>query len=79
SFQTLFAEGVTVTGQITNVQFSRDRGRVDYEYQYEGATYSGWNAISKNQRTRSLQAGKLVTLVVSKSNPKKAAIKDIYV
>lgn len=79
NFQSLFAQGTAVTGQITNVQFSRDRGRVDYAYQYEGVSYSGWNAVSKNKRTRSLEVGEAVTLLVSKDNPKKAAIKDIYV
>ncbi|HEX8227859.1 MAG TPA: DUF3592 domain-containing protein [Chloroflexia bacterium] len=79
NFQSLFAQGAAVTGQITNVQFSRDRGRVDYAYQYEGVPYSGWNAVSKNKRTRSLEVGEAVTLLVSKDNPKKAAIKDIYV
>lgn len=79
NFQSLFSEGAPVRGQVTNVQFSRDRGRVDYVYQYEGVPYSGWNAISKNKRTQGLEVGEAVTLLVSKGNPKKAVIRDIYV
>jgi len=79
SFQTLFAQGVQVTGRITSVSFFRDRGRVEYTYTYEGETYNGGNAIMKTGRTQALQPDTEVVLIVDRSNPKRALIRDLYV
>src|SRR5437016_2431693 len=60
SFQAAFARNVEVQGRITNISFFRDRGRVEYTYDYSGQTYHGGNAVMKTGRTRSLQEGEEV-------------------
>lgn len=79
SFQALFARGVEVPGRVASISFYRDRGRVEYAYTYEGNTYQGGNAIMKTGRTKALQPGDEVVLIVDKDNPKRALIRDLYV
>jgi hypothetical protein len=79
TFEAVFAAGVEVTGEITNLSFHRDRGRIEYIYSYEGQEYSGGNAIMKNSRTTTLQPGTPIVLVVDRANPRKALIRDLYV
>ena len=79
SFRSTYAGGLEVTGQITNISFSRDRGRVDYSYDYSGQMYRGWNAIMKTKRTKAMATGDNVVLMVDKGNPKRALIRDLYI
>jgi hypothetical protein len=79
SFQSVFARGRVVTGRIASVSFSRDRGRVEYSYEYSGQRYHGGNAIMKTKRTKALQEGDEVELIVDPENPKRALIRDLYV
>ncbi|TEU11420.1 MAG: DUF3592 domain-containing protein [Anaerolineales bacterium] len=79
SFQAMFTRGVEVPGRITNISFYRDRGRVEYAYTYQGQTYQGGNAVRKTGRTKALQPGGEVVLIVDRDNPKRALIRDLYV
>jgi hypothetical protein len=79
TIQTVFARGVEVRAQITNAFFYRDRGRVDYIYDYQGQTYQSGNAVTKTGHTKFLEPGHEVILVVAPENPKKAFIREFYV
>jgi hypothetical protein len=78
SFQTLFSRGIEVPGHITNIRFNRDRGRVEYTYTYQGQIYQTGNGIYKTKRTKALQQGDEIVLMVDQDNPKRALIRDIY-
>ncbi len=75
----VFGRGQTVTGVVEDVKFFRDRGSVVYVYHLDGQRYVGMNTINKTQRTTQLMKGVEVALVVDKSNPKRAFIRDLYV
>lgn len=74
-----FENGVEVEGMIKAIWLFRGRGRVEYQYQYEGIQYQSGNAIHKTEFARSLHEGQNVKLVVRKDKPNKALIKDMYV
>ena len=78
TIQKVFINGAEVTGKIESISFFRDRGNVVYSYQYDGKPYSGGNAIMKTARTKALSPGMEVILIVDKSNPKRALIRDLY-
>jgi len=78
SFQATFARSDEVVGHITSISFFRDRGRIEYTYDMGGQTYNGWNAVMKNKRTTSLSQGDEVVLLVDRSAPKRALIRDLY-
>jgi hypothetical protein len=74
----VFEYGQETPAVISGIAFFRDRGRVHYVYTFQGQKYTSSNAIMKNGRTRKLQVGDPVTLVVSRDQPKRAFIRDLY-
>lgn len=79
SIQQIFAKSVEVIGQVTNISFYKDRGRVEYSYTYQNKNYSGGNAIMKTGKTQQLRSGSQVMLLVNPDEPKQALIRDLYV
>ena len=73
-----FEYGWEVEGDVLDISFFRDRGRVSYIYTVQGERFQTSNAIMKNRTTRSLQSGQKVKIVVNRDNPKIAFIRDIY-
>lgn len=78
SFQIIFSRGIEVSSHITNIRFNRDRGRVEYTYTYQGQIYQAGNSIHKTKRTKALQQGDEVALMVDPDNPKQSLIRDLY-
>jgi len=79
SIQQMFSKSVEVAGQITNISFYKDRGRVEYSYTYQSQNHSGGNAIMKTGKTQQLRSGDQVVLLVNPDDPKRALIRDLYV
>jgi hypothetical protein len=79
TIQQLFSKGIEVVGQITNVSFYRDRGRIEYSYSHGGQAYAGGNAIMKTRQTQQLRSGNQVVLLVNPDEPKRALIRDLYI
>jgi hypothetical protein len=73
-----FANSELVMGTIVMIGFFRDRGRVEYIYNFNGQDYRSGNAIMKTKLTKSFAQGQVVELCVSRENPSKALIKKIY-
>lgn len=76
--KSLFKNGIEVKGEVSNIWFMKDRGRVTYQYQIGDFIYTKGNAIMKTKETKDLGIGSIVTLLVKKSNHKKAIIRDLY-
>jgi hypothetical protein len=74
----IFEDGIEVAGTLRSVVFFRDRGRVEYVYTYLDQKYASGNAILKTAGTKRLQPGMQVTLVVDRSQPRRAFIRDLY-
>lgn len=79
SIQKVFANGAIVVGQITNLSFYRDRGRVEYTYSYSGQSDASGSPIHKTKQTLALRLGDQVQLVVDRENPKKALMQNLYI
>lgn len=73
-----FEFGWEVEGDIADVGFFRDRGRVTYIYTIQGERYQASNAIMKHRATKSLFRGQKVVVMASRDNPKIAFLRDIY-
>jgi len=78
NISSVFTDGIEVQGTVTKMFFFRGRGSVEYSYTVQGKKQTSSNAINKNSRTRSLKVGQTVTVVVDRSDPKLAFIKEIY-
>jgi hypothetical protein len=78
SLSSVFRDGERVTGRIVNVWFVSGRGRVDYTYTFNGREYTAGNATTKNDRTKLLQKGQAVSLLVDREKPERAIMEDLY-
>ncbi|MGF1536346.1 MAG: hypothetical protein ACFB4J_07675 [Elainellaceae cyanobacterium] len=78
SFQTLFSTGERISGQVTEIWFVKDRGRIEYTYVHRGKRYTSGAAIHKTKRSKAFCRGQSVDLLVSSSNPKRAIIGALY-
>lgn len=78
-FQTVFANGEAVNGRIEKVYFFRDRGRIEFTYTYAGRQYRAKNALHKTKAATAFREGDEVVIVASRSNPKRAYIRDLFV
>lgn len=76
---TIFDYGVEVPGQVEFISFRSGRGRVFFNYQYQGKDLKGKRMIKRNKYTMRISPGENVTVVVNQKNPKNAVIKQIFI
>lgn len=72
------SSGVEVPGRVTNIYFARERGQIEYTYEYGGRRYHRNEAIRRSRRTIGLMSRRDVTVIVDEKNPDKGAIKELY-
>ena len=77
-FQRLFSKGLTVSGTIDSLAFFKDRGQINFTYEFAGRRYSSGSAIMKNKTTELFSPGYGIDLVVDPDNPAKVLIKDLF-
>ena len=78
SIRRVITSGPEVNGHILSVGFVKDRGRVEYEYEFQGKTYVAGNAIMKNKQTEQIQTGDEVNLIVDPEKPSRAFLAFLY-
>jgi hypothetical protein len=77
-FSRLFASGRRVPGTVTSVWFYKDRGRIEFSYELDGRRLTGGNAVHKTRRTRAIEEGMAVTILLDPHNPKTTLLLDLY-
>ena len=75
----MFARGIELPGQITFIRLAKDRGRLQYAYQFGGNPASSWSPVHQTQRVLSLQVGQQVQVLVDPMNPGRAILKELYI
>lgn len=75
----ILENGSTIGGRIDKVWHHRDRGRIEYEYTFQGRAYRSWAAISVSADNRHLKNGDTIEVVVDRNHPQRALLKQLYV
>lgn len=70
--------GQETKGKMESVYFYRDRGRAKYSYNFQGQSYTCSTTLHRTQKTKTLQPGDQVILMVDPESPKRAFIRDLY-
>lgn len=73
-----FENGIEITGDITELNFVKDRGNIEYSYLWNGKTFNGYNSIMKNSKTRSLQKGQKISLILNPQKPDQSLPLELY-
>jgi len=75
----IFSNGAQVRGRITSFSLRRDRGQVKYTFIFNHEEHLSGAGVHRNKQTMALKVGNPVILMVDRSNPKRAFIRDLYV
>ena len=74
----IFMGGSEMIGQVVDVHFSRGRGYITYEYEYQQGKYRFTDTINQNERTKEITIGQKIVLYVNQEKPAQAFIRDLY-
>jgi hypothetical protein len=74
----LFETGERVVGKITGISFVKDRGRIEFSYNYKKQKFQSGSAIMKNSKTQRYRSGDQVILIIDAANPNKVLVQDLY-
>ena len=77
-FLRVFAEGEEAEATVSRVSFYRGGGHVAYTYVVHGQTITGGNALAQDRAASALKVGDRVTVVVDRSNLRRAFIRELY-
>jgi hypothetical protein len=78
SVHSLLRHGIAIPAKLISVWFMKDRGRIDYEYTYEGRTYRGGMALTKSKRAAEFQQGQDITILIDPANPARSIVPDLF-
>jgi hypothetical protein len=74
----VFENGHPTQGEISEVRFFRGRGIIRYVYTFNGENHLSGNRVQLTRETKKYRVGDPVTLMVDRSQPKRAFIRDLY-
>ncbi len=74
----LFERGVEVPGEIRGVLIARDRGRLEYTYQWGEETLVAWSPVHKTERVLGFSFRQPVRVLVDASDPKKSVVRELF-
>ncbi len=76
--RSLFQRGHATKGIITGIWIAKDRGRLEYAYEFNGRQWHAWSPVHKNQTVLSLVENQTVDVLVDVARPARAIVRDIY-
>ena len=74
----LFTHGQIAVGKVTHLSIAKDRGRLEFEFEYLGKLISTWAPIHKTKAVLSLPPGTVVEVLFDTSRPTRAIVKHLY-
>ena len=77
--QTLFRRGAAVRGYITRIRLVRDRGRVEFRYEFNGECLESWMPVHQSPEVLALRESQEIDLLVDATRPRRAIIRHLFV
>ena len=74
----IFTDGAEATGEITQIGFYRDRGKLGVTFTWQGQKVQKNTVIPKNDFTLALHKGQDIAWVIDRSQPSRAFLRDLY-
>ena len=74
----LFRQGQECQGEVVSVWLSRDRGRVEFLYQFQGQELQSGMALHRSAAAEALALGQSVQLLVDPDNPRLAVLPQLF-
>ncbi len=77
--QTLFSRGAAVRGNITRIRLVRDRGRVEFRYEFNGERLESWMPVHQTPEVLALRESQEIDLLVDATRPRRAIIRHLFI
>lgn len=77
--KSILEQGVPARGVIRSIMTYRDRGRIEFDYEYAGHKLSAGMAVHLSKAVRQLRPGDVVDVVVSREKPTRALLRSLFV
>lgn len=78
-FSAVFHDGSETTAKITNILSYRGSGWIGFDYTYLGQTYKSGIPVLMTKRARRYRIEDQVVVLVDRSKPKRAFLRDLYI
>ena len=79
SIITIFNSGWEVKATVSEIGFFRGRGYIKYIFPFQNGRYVGVMNVMKNKATSQFRVGDEVIVIVSRDDPKKSFIRDLFI
>jgi hypothetical protein len=76
--RSLFQRGHATKGVITAIWIAKDRGRLEYAYEFNGRQWHAWSSVHKNQTVLALTEDQTVDVLVDVVRPARAIVRHLY-
>lgn len=77
--QMLFRRGTAVRGHITRIRLVRDRGRVEFRYEFNGEFLESWMPVHQSPEVLALRESQEIDILVDATRPRRAIIRHLFV
>ena len=74
----LFSRGQLVRAQITRVDVAKDKGRLEFAYDFGGHRVTSWTPVHKNKQVEALAVNQEVEVLVDTASPGNAIVRQLY-
>jgi hypothetical protein len=78
AFKGLFSRGLEVKAIVTNTEFYNGRGKIDFNYLFQGKSYNGTATVRENNQSMNVGLQTEIMVIVDPQNPQKAVIRDLF-
>lgn len=73
-----FLTGVSVVATVTKIVFSKDRGRLEFNFRAGGKDVSAWCLVHKSAAIQSIEVGQNIRVVHDREKPERAIVSDLF-
>jgi len=77
--QKLFRRGAAVRGHITRIRLVRDRGRVEFRYEFNGEQIESWMPVHQSPDVLALRELQEIDLLVDATRTRRAIIRHLFI
>ncbi len=77
-FRQILRNGCQVRAKIIQIELVRDHGRIDFAYIFNHQEYLESASVHRNAEIKTLRNGDQVMLIVDRTKPSRAFIRDLY-
>lgn len=74
----VLASGPRTMAKVAGLEFHKDRGRLEFEYEHLGIPYRAGVGVMKNRQTTAIAIGDSIEVAVDPAEPGKALVVALY-